>query len=167
MNQSSRALDSGATDRNTAPTRDVVATVNAAGSLTIISVGIEVAGLTNVLAEKGPFTVFAPTDAAFGRLPAGAWGRLLKDPAKLKAILNYHVVPGYFMVRHMKSGEVMTLQGSSLTMAVSPAEVRVNGARVTEADLAATNGIVHSIDAVILPRNWRLPATAVAGVAAG
>jgi len=112
------------------------------------------------LAAKGPFTVFAPTDEAFRKLPSGAYDALLRDSAKLKAVLSYHVVAGYFMARDMKSGEVMTLQGSSLTAAVSSSEVRVNGARVTQADLIATNGIVHGIDAVILPKNWQLLAVA-------
>jgi uncharacterized surface protein with fasciclin (FAS1) repeats len=113
-----------------------------------------------VLAAKGPFTVFAPTDEAFKKLPAGAYDALLKDSAKFKAVLNYHVVPGYLMSRDVKSGEVMTLQGTALTAAVSSSELRVNGARVVRADLAATNGIVHTIDAVILPKNWQLLAAA-------
>jgi uncharacterized surface protein with fasciclin (FAS1) repeats len=79
---------------------------------------------------------------------------------KLKAILNYHVASGYFSARDVKSGDVMTLQGSPLTAAVSSSDVRVNGARVTKADVAATNGIVHAIDAVILPKNWQLLAAA-------
>jgi len=79
---------------------------------------------------------------------------------KLKAILNYHVVSGYFTARDVKSGEVMTLQGSPLTTAVSSWDVRVNGARVTKADIVTTNGIVHGIDAVILPKNWQLLAAA-------
>jgi uncharacterized surface protein with fasciclin (FAS1) repeats len=94
------------------------------------------------------------------KLPRGAWEGLLKDSAKLKAVLNYHVVSGYFASRDMKSGEVMTLQGSTLKAVVSPAEVRVNAAAVTQRDLAATNGIVHAIDAVILPQNWQLLAAA-------
>jgi uncharacterized surface protein with fasciclin (FAS1) repeats len=85
---------------------------------------------------------------------------VLKDVGKLKAILNYHVVSGYFTARDVKSGEVMTLRGSPLTAAVSSSDVRVNGARITKADIVATNGIVHAIDAVILPKNWQLLAAA-------
>jgi len=164
MDQPSNVLLSDAADnRDMAPTKDIVATANATGSLTSFAAGIEASGLTDALSVKGPFTVFAPTDDAFRKLPAGAWARLLKDPAKLKAILNYHIVAGYLMARDVKSGEVMTLQGTALTAAVFSTEVRVNRARLVLADLAATNGIVHSIDAVILPKNWRLAATAVTG----
>ena len=121
---------------------------------------MKAAGLSDALAAKGPFTVFAPTDEAFRKLPAGAYDALLRDAAKLKAVLNYHVVSGYFMARDVKSGEVMTLQGSTLTAAVSPTDVRVNGARVTQADIVATNGIIHGVDAVILPKSWQLLAIA-------
>jgi uncharacterized surface protein with fasciclin (FAS1) repeats len=146
--------------RNTTPAQNIVETAIAAGNFTTFAAGVKAAGLTDALSAKGPFTVFAPTDEAFSKLPPGAWDGLLKDAGKLKAILNYHVVSGYFMAREVKSGEVMTLQGSPLTAAASFAELRVNGARITQQDLAATNGIVHSIDAVILPRNWQLLAAA-------
>jgi uncharacterized surface protein with fasciclin (FAS1) repeats len=146
---------------NTAgPAKNIVDTAIAAGNFTTFAAGIKAAGLTDALAAKGPFTVFAPTDEAFKKLPSGAYDALLKDSGKLKAILNYHVVSGYFMAKDVKSGEVMTLQGSTLTAAVSFSDVRVNGARVTQADLAASNGIVHAIDAVILPKNWKLLAAA-------
>ena len=78
----------------------------------------------------------------------------------MKAVLNYHVVSGDLMARDMKSGDAMTLQGSTLTAAVSSSDVRVNGVRITQADLVATNGVVHAIDEVILPKNWRLLAAA-------
>ena len=149
-----------ARNRNTMPVLNIVETAIAAGNLTIFAAGVKAAGLTDALSAKGPFTVFAPTDAAFSQLPSGAWDGLLKDVGKLKAILNYHVVSGYFMAREVKSCEVMTLQGSTLTAAASFAEVRVNGALITQRDLAATNGIVHSIDALILPKNWQLLAAA-------
>ena len=146
---------------NTAgPAKNIVDTAIAAGNFTRFAAGIKAAGLTDALAAKGPFTVFAPTDEAFKKLPSGAYDALLKDSGKLKAILNYHVVSGYFMAKDVKSGEVMTLQGSTLTTAVSFSDVRVNGARVTQADLATSNGIVHAIDAVILPKNWKLLAAA-------
>jgi uncharacterized surface protein with fasciclin (FAS1) repeats len=145
---------------DTAPTRNVVDTALAAGNFTTFAAAINVAGLTDALAAKGPFTVFAPTEEAFRKLPAGAYDTLLRDSAKLRAILNYHVIPGYSMARDMKSGEVMTLQGSTLTASVSPQDVRINGARVTQADIVASNGVVHAIDTVILPKNWQLLAVA-------
>jgi uncharacterized surface protein with fasciclin (FAS1) repeats len=145
---------------NTAPTKNIVDTVIDAGNFTTFAAAINAAGLRAELAGKGPFTVFAPTDEAFKKLPAGAYDKLLKDAGKLKAVLNYHVVSGYFMARDLKSGEVATQQGTPLTAVVSSSDVRVNGARVTRADIVATNGIVHAIDAVILPKNWQLLAAA-------
>ena len=154
----SKNLPAGETARNTnmTPTKNIVDTVIAAGRFTTFASALKAAGLTDELAGKGPYTVFAPTDEAFKKLPAGGYDRALKDVDKLKAILNYHVVPGYFTARDVKSGDMMTLQGSPLLVAVASSEVRVNGARVTEADMLATNGVVHAIDAVILPKHWQL-----------
>ena len=149
-----------ARNSNTAPTKNIVDAIIAAGHFTTFASAVKAASLSDELSAKGPFTVFAPTDEAFKKLPAGAYDSLLKDVGKLKAILNYHVVSGYFMARDMKSGEVMTQQGTPLTAAVSSSDVRVNGARVTKSDVVATNGIVHAIDAVILPKNWQLLAAA-------
>ena len=142
------------------PAKNIVDTAIAAGNLTTFAAVINAAGLIDEFGAKGPFTVFAPTDEAFKKLPAGAYDALLKDSAKLKAVLKYHVISGYFMAKDVKPGEVMTLQGSTLTVAGSTSEVRINDARVTRADIAATNGIVHAIDTVILPRNWQLLAVA-------
>src|SRR5208337_3750158 len=122
--------------------------------------GIKAAGLTDTLTGKGPLTVFAPTDDAFRKLPPGALEALLKDTAKLKAVLSYHVITGHVLAKDMKSGEVMTLQGSPLTALVSSSGVQVNGARVKKADIAASNGVIHVIDTVIMPKNWQLLATA-------
>jgi uncharacterized surface protein with fasciclin (FAS1) repeats len=149
-----------ARNTNTGPTKNIVDTVIAAGHFTTFAAAINAAGLTAELGAKGPFTVFAPTDEAFRKLPAGAYDNLVKDAGKLKAVLNYHVVSGYFMARDLKSGELATAQGTSLTAVVSSSDVRVNGARVTKTDIAATNGIMHAIDAVILPKNWQLLAAA-------
>lgn len=149
-----------ARNTNTGPTKNIVDTVIAAGHFTTFAQAINAAGLTDELAAKGPFTVFAPTDEAFKKLPAGAYDRLLKDTGKLKAVLNYHVVSGYFMARDLKSGELATAQGTSLMAVVSSSDVQVNEARVTKADIVATNGIVHAIDALILPKNWQLLAAA-------
>jgi uncharacterized surface protein with fasciclin (FAS1) repeats len=130
--------------------------VNVAGDLTTFAAGIRAAGLTDKLAGKGPFTVFAPSEEAFKKLPAGALDALLKGSAKLKAVLNYHIIAGHVTARDMKSGDVMTLQGSALTAVVSGSEVQVNGAHVRRADMVATNGIIHEIDAVIMPKHWQL-----------
>jgi uncharacterized surface protein with fasciclin (FAS1) repeats len=158
----SKSAPPGEAARNTttAPSKNIVDTVGCGSHFTTFAAAINAAGLTGELAAKGPFTVFAPTDEAFKKLPAGAYDNLLKDAGKLKAILNYHVVSGHLMARDLKSGEVATAQGTPLTASVSSSDVRVNGARVTQADTVATNGIVHAIDAVILPKNWQLAAAA-------
>lgn len=149
-----------ARNSNTGPVKNIVDSTIDAGKLTTFAAGIKAAGLTDALSAKGPFTVFAPTDEAFAKLPPGAWDGLLKDSAKLRAVLNYHVVSGHFIAREVKSGEVMTLQGSTLTAKVAFGNLSVNGARVTKRDVVATNGVIHAIDAVILPKNWQLPALA-------
>ena len=161
MDQSKR-VPTGEATRNTAvaPTKNIVDTVLNADHLTTFAAAMNAAGLTAELAAKGPFTVFAPTDEAFKKLPAGAYESLLKDTDKLKAILNYHVVSGHLMGRDLKPGGIATAQGSPLTVVVSSSDVRVNGARVTKADIVATNGVVHAIDTVILPKNWQLLAAA-------
>ena len=143
-----------------ASARNIVDTANAAGNFTTWVAAVRAADLTDTLTGKGPFTVFAPTDEAFKKLPSGALEALLKDTAKLKAILNYHVVTGHVLAKDMKAGEVMTLQGSPLTAVVSSSGVQVNGARVRQADVTATNGVIHAIDAVIMPKNWQLFAAA-------
>jgi uncharacterized surface protein with fasciclin (FAS1) repeats len=151
----------GARNTTTAPSKNIIESMIAAGRFTTLTAAIEAAGLSGELAGKGPFTVFAPTDEAFRKLPSGAYDKLLKDAGKLKAVLNYHVVAGHLMARDLKSGEIATLQGTSLTAAVvSSSDVRVNEARVTKADTIATNGVVHAIDTLILPKSWQLLAAA-------
>jgi uncharacterized surface protein with fasciclin (FAS1) repeats len=161
MNQSNSVpANEAARNSNTGPVKNIVDTTIDAGNFTTFAAGIKAAGLTDALSAKGPFTVFAPTDEAFAKLPAGAWNGLLKDSAKLKAVLNYHVVSGHFIAREVKAGEVMTLQGSTLTAALAFGDLSVNGARITQRDLVATNGVIHAIDAVILPKHWQLSALA-------
>jgi len=142
------------------PTKNIVDTAIAAGNFNTLVAGINAAGLTDTLIGKGPFTIFAPTDDAFKKLPSGALDMLLKDTAKLKAVLSYHLVPGHVMAQDFKSGEVMTLQGTALTEVVSSSDTRVNGAYVRQRDIIASNGVIHSIDAVIMPKNWQLLAVA-------
>jgi uncharacterized surface protein with fasciclin (FAS1) repeats len=143
-----------------APSKDIIDTAIAAGDFTTFISAVRTAGLTDTLKGKGPFTVFAPTDEAFKKLASGALDALIKDTAKLKAVLNYHMVKGHVLAKDMKSGEVMTVQSSPLTASVSSSGVEVNGARVKHADIIATNGVIHVIDAVIMPRNWQLLAAA-------
>jgi len=144
----------------TAPSKNIVDRVIARDNFTTLVAAIKAAGLTDKLTGKGPFTVFAPTDEAFKKLPPGALEALLKDSSKLKAVLSYHVVAGYVLVKDVKSGDVMTLQGSPMTASVSTSGVHVNGAHVAQSDIVATNGVVHVIDTVIMPKNWQLVAAA-------
>jgi uncharacterized surface protein with fasciclin (FAS1) repeats len=145
---------------HTPPSKNIVDTAIAAGNFTTWVAGIKAAGLTDMLTGRGPFTVFAPTDQAFKKLPSGALDALLKDTAKLKAILSYHVVAGYVSAKDVKAGELMTLQGSTLTAVIASSGVQVNGARVKQPDMAAINGVIHVIDALIMPKNWQLLAAA-------
>jgi uncharacterized surface protein with fasciclin (FAS1) repeats len=143
-----------------APAKNIVDTAIAAGNFNTLVAGIKAAGLTDTLTGRGQFTVFAPTDEAFKKLPSGAWDALLKDTAKLKAVLSYHVITGHVLAQDLKSGDVMTVQGTPLTAVVSSSEVQVNGAHVKQRDVTASNGLIHVIDAVIMPRNWQLLAAA-------
>jgi uncharacterized surface protein with fasciclin (FAS1) repeats len=126
-----------------------------AGSFKTLVAAVKAAGLADTLSGKGPFTVFAPTDAAFAKLPAGTVESLLKpeNKDKLKAILLYHVVKGDVKSGDLKDGEnVKTLDGQSLTIGISGGVVNVNGATVVKADIPASNGVIHVIDTVLLPK---------------
>lgn len=143
----------GATAAPAAP-GDVVAVAIGAGSFNTLVAAIKAADLVGALQGDGPFTVFAPTDAAFAALPAGTLDDLLKpeNKAKLQAILLYHVVPGKVMSADLKGTvNAATLQGQTATIVAGASGVTVNGAKVVTADVAASNGVIHVIDAVILP----------------
>ena len=144
----------------TAPSKDIIDMAIAAGNLTKFMSAVKTAGLTETLTSKGPFTAFAPTDEAFEKLSSGALEALIQDTAKLKAVLSYHVVKGHFLAKDVKPGEVMTVQGSPLMASVSTSGVEVNGVPVKQADIIATNGVIHMIEAVIMPKHWRLLAAA-------
>jgi uncharacterized surface protein with fasciclin (FAS1) repeats len=143
-----------------APSRDIVETAKAEGKFTTLISAFKAAGLTDTLTGRGPFTVFAPTDEAFKKLPTGALDALMRDTARLKAVLSYHVVRAYFLAKDVKTGEVMTEQGTPLVASMSSSPMKVNGAEVIQADIVATNGVLHVIDQVIVPKNWRLVAAA-------
>jgi uncharacterized surface protein with fasciclin (FAS1) repeats len=143
----------------TEPAKSIVETAIAAGKFTNFVAGVKAAGLIEALSGKGPFTVFAPTDEAFRESVCWAYDALLKDTEKLKSVLKYHVISGRFMAEDIKTGETMTSQGSTLSASVSP-DVRVNGARVTQANIVATNGVIHAIDTVLVPKHLQLLAAA-------
>jgi uncharacterized surface protein with fasciclin (FAS1) repeats len=143
-----------------APSKDIVDAAVSAGDLTRFVAAVKTAGLTDMLAGKGPFTVFAPTDEAFNKLAHGALDALIKDTAKLKAVLSYHVVKGHVLAKDVRAGELMSLQGSPLMASVSASGVEVNGVPLKQADLVATNGVIHMIDTVVMPKHWQLLAAA-------
>jgi len=132
--------------------KDIVDTAVAAGQFNTLAAALDKAGLVATLKGKGPFTVFAPTDAAFAKVPKADLDALLADKAKLTAVLTYHVVPGNVMAKDVKPGKVKTVQGSELTLATSGGGVTVDGAHVVKADIVADNGVIHVIDNVVLPK---------------
>jgi len=124
------------------------------GSFKTLVAALAAADLVGALQGKGPFTVFAPTDAAFAKLPAGTVDALLKDPKQLASILTYHVVSGQVMAADVIKGngaKPTTLNGAALDITVQGGKVYVNDAQVTTADVATSNGVIHVIDTVVLP----------------
>jgi len=133
------------------PAADIVDTAVAAGDFKTLANALQAAGLIDTLKGPGPFTVFAPTDAAFAKLPAGTLDALLADKAKLTRILTYHVVPGRVTAADVvKLSEAKTVEGGELRIDAGSG-VKVNGATVVKADIAASNGVIHVVDAVLLP----------------
>ena len=135
----------------TVQAKDIVDTAVAAGDFKTLAVALERAGLIDTLKGKGPFTVFAPTDAAFAKVPKKDLDALLADKSKLASVLTYHVVPGTVMAKDVKAGKVKTVQGSDLTLSTSDG-VKVDGANVVKTDIVADNGVIHVIDSVVLPK---------------
>lgn len=134
--------------------KDIVDTAVGAGSFETLVTAVSKAGLVETLKGKGPFTVFAPTDEAFGKLPAGTVEELIKpeNKEKLTAILTYHVVPGKVTAKDVvKLSEAKTVQGSSVDIKVDDGKVYVAGAQVVKADIHTSNGVIHVIDTVMLP----------------
>jgi len=134
-----------------AQAKDIVDTAVGAGTFKTLATALGAAGLVDTLKGKGPFTVFAPTDAAFAKIPKADLDALLKDKAKLTAVLTYHVVAGKVMAADVKAGKVKTVQGSELTVSTKGG-VMVDNAKVTATDIVADNGVIHVIDTVIMPK---------------
>ena len=136
-----------------APTKDIVETAVAAGTFTTLAKALTAAGLIETLKGKGPFTVFAPTDAAFAKLPPATLSALLADKKKLAAVLTYHVVPGTVLAAQVVGmSEATSVQGGKIAIMVMGGKVMLNhSATVTATDIPATNGVIHVIDTVILP----------------
>lgn len=139
-----------------AQSNDIVDTAVAAGTFNTLAKALQAAGLVETLKGNGPFTVFAPTDSAFAKLPAGTLDSLLQpeNKQKLQRILTYHVVPGKVMAADVvKLNQAKAVSGDTIAVAAKGGSVTVDAARVTQADVPASNGVIHVIDAVILPKN--------------
>lgn len=134
------------------PTMNIVETAISAGSFNTLVAAVKAAGLVETLSGEGPFTVFAPTDEAFARLPEGQLEALLADKEALTAVLTYHVVAGKVMAEDVsKLSSAQTLNGQTVSVKVWDGKVMIDGAQVTTADIEATNGVIHVVDKVILP----------------
>jgi len=137
----------------TAAAADIVDTAVSAGNFNTLVAAVKAAGLVETLKGPGPFTVFAPTDEAFAKLPAGTVDGLLKDPDKLKKILTYHVVPGKVMAADVtKLKTANTVEGSPIKIMAKGGKVMINNASVVKADIECDNGVIHVIDTVIMPK---------------
>ena len=146
------ALASGAQAQQTKQGKDIVETAMAAGSFETLVTAIKAAGLVEALKGEGPFTVFAPTDEAFKKLPSGTVEKLLQDKEKLQQILKYHVVPGKVTAAQVvKLDSAKTLQGKTVEIDGKDG-VKVNQAKVVKADVMASNGVIHVIDTVLIPK---------------
>lgn len=136
-----------------APAADIVDTAVSAGSFKTLVKAVQAAGLVDTLKGPGPFTVFAPTDEAFAKLPAGTLESLLANPEQLKQVLTYHVVAGKVMAADVVNlKEAKTVQGSAAKIKVSGGNVMIDNAKVVKTDIACDNGVIHVIDTVILPK---------------
>ena len=138
---------------STAKPTDIVAVASGAGSFKTLVAAVKAAGLVETLQGPGPFTVFAPTDEAFAKLPKGTVEDLLKpeNKAKLVAILTYHVVAGKVMAADVKTMKAKTVNGKELDIKVTDGDVAVDSAKVVKTDVPASNGVIHWIDAVVMP----------------
>ncbi len=135
-----------------APAKNIVTVAVENGNFKTLAAALTAAGLVETLQGAGPFTVFAPTDAAFAKLPAGTLDALLKDKAKLAAILTYHVVAGKVEAKDVvKLTSAKTVNGATVAIKVVNGKVMINNATVSTADVQASNGVIHVIDTVILP----------------
>jgi uncharacterized surface protein with fasciclin (FAS1) repeats len=133
---------------------DIVAVAQGAGAFKTLVAAVQAAGLVETLQGKGPFTVFAPTDEAFGKLPQGTVENLLKPENRdqLIAVLTYHVVPGRVLAADVKTMRAKTVNGQELAIKVGSSGVTVDGAKVVKTDVMASNGVIHVIDSVVLPK---------------
>jgi uncharacterized surface protein with fasciclin (FAS1) repeats len=131
---------------------DLVEKAASTTNLKIFSAAVKSAGFNETLKGNGPYTVFAPSDDAFSKLPPGSWEALSKDKAKLAAVLAHHVVPGKMLVTEVKPGQVKTTQGDFVTVKSDNGKITVDQANVIESDVKADNGVIHVVDTVVMPQ---------------
>ena len=131
---------------------DLIDTAIAAGNLKTFVAAVKASGFTESLRGTGPYTVFAPSDEAFSHLPPGTWEALVKDKARLAQVITYHVIPGKTLVADVKPGMTKTVQGAMLHLKSDNGMVTVDDATVTQSDMLADNGVLHTINAVALPK---------------
>lgn len=131
--------------------KDLVDTAASAGNFKTLVAAVQAAGLVDTLKGPGPFTIFAPSDAAFAKIPKATLDGLLADKAALTKVLTYHVVPGKVMAADVKSGMVKTVQGQDLTVSTASG-VMVDQSKVVATDVGASNGVIHVIDTVLMPK---------------
>jgi uncharacterized surface protein with fasciclin (FAS1) repeats len=130
---------------------DLTDTATRSLNLKTFSDAIKTAGLGQALKSAGPYTVFAPNDEAFNKLPPGSWDALTKDRVRLAALLAHHVIPGKVLITEIKPGKVKTMQNDFITLKSDNGKVTVDHANVVESDLAADNGVIHIVDSVLMP----------------
>jgi uncharacterized surface protein with fasciclin (FAS1) repeats len=142
------------------PMKNIVHTAIDAGKFTTFLGALKAAALVDELRATGPFTVFAPTDDAFRRLPGGMIDALMNDIPKLKAILTLHVIPDAVALKDLQAGGIQTIEGATLDVAMRANDVFVNDAKIVHPDIAATNGVIHAINMVMMPKKPALGAAA-------
>ena len=133
----------------------IASVIHDGATFSILAKAVKAAELEETLSGKGPFTIFAPTDEAFGKLPSGALEKLLlpENKEKLRTLLTYHVIPGQFLSTSLKDGDLTTLSGDKLDIDVEGKEIEVDNAKVASADVVATNGVFHSVGKVLVPKS--------------
>ena len=133
-------------------TADLIDTAVTSGNFKTFVAAVKAAGFTESLKTSGPYTVFAPSDEAFSRLPPGAWAALVKDKARLAKVVTYLVIPGKVLVADVKPGKTKTLEGTQIMLKSDNGRITVDEAAVTESDIVADNGVLHAIDTVTMPK---------------
>ena len=131
---------------------NLIETATSAGSFKTFLASVKAAGLSDSLKHQGPFTVFAPSDDAFAKLPRGTMSALLRGKVRLAQLLTHHIVPGKILVAEVKPGALKTIQGDAVTLTSDNGKVTIDGANVTQSDLSADNGVIQVIDKVIMPK---------------